>query len=57
MSLQEFVAMGGYAKYVWPAYFLTAGVLIVNVTLARRSLRAQLESVRRRTNLVRDDAA
>ena len=26
-SLADFLAMGGYAAYVWPAYGLTAAVL------------------------------
>jgi heme exporter protein D len=32
-SLQSFLHMGGYAMYVWPAYFLTLVVLILNVIL------------------------
>ena len=48
--------MGGYAKYVWPAYFLTAIVLILNIVIARRSLQEQVESARRRTSFVREDA-
>ena len=32
-SLQSFLHMGGYAIYVWPAYFLTFIVLILNVIL------------------------
>ncbi len=32
-SLQSFLHMGGYAIYVWPAYFLTLIVLILNVIL------------------------
>lgn len=38
-SLQSFLHMGGYAIYVWPAYFLTFAVLIFNVisTLKRES--------------------
>lgn len=30
-SLQSFLHMGGYAVYVWPAYFLTFIVLVFNV--------------------------
>jgi heme exporter protein CcmD len=56
MNLDELFAMGGYAKYVWPAYLLTAIVLIVNIVIARRSLQAQVESARRRLSLVREDA-
>jgi heme exporter protein D len=31
MNWQEFFAMGGYGVYVWPAYGLTAVLLLVNV--------------------------
>ena len=37
--MSEFVAMGGYAKYVWPAFGITAIVLMVNLLAARRQLR------------------
>ena len=38
-SLQSFLHMGGYAIYVWPAYFLTLVVLVYNVvsTIRRES--------------------
>jgi heme exporter protein D len=49
MDLNDFLAMGGYARYVWPAYGLTAVVLLVNWVFARRALSRQLESIRRRT--------
>ena len=35
----EFLAMGGYAKYVWPSFGITAIVLILNLLAARRQLR------------------
>ncbi len=37
--MSEFLAMGGYAKYVWPAFCITAIVLMVNLLAARRQLR------------------
>ncbi|MBL8197580.1 MAG: heme exporter protein CcmD [Chromatiales bacterium] len=37
--MSEFLAMGGYAKYVWPAFGITAIVLMVNLLAARRQLR------------------
>ncbi len=32
-SLHQFLHMGGYAAYVWPAYAITFFVLIVNVII------------------------
>jgi len=32
----EFLAMGGYAAFVWPAFGVTTVVLIANVVAARR---------------------
>ena len=49
----EYLAMGGYAQYVWPAFGLTALAVVVEVIQVRakrrevlRSLRAQFESER-----------
>lgn len=48
MNIAHFLAMGGYALYLWPCYALTALVVGVNLAAARRSLRqAQLEARRR----------
>lgn len=33
MSLQEFLAMGGYGFYVWTSYGICLMVLLVNVVL------------------------
>ena len=35
MSFLEFLDMGGYAGFVWPAYLITAAVLIANLLLPR----------------------
>lgn len=37
--MNAFFAMGGYAAFVWPAYALTAAVLIGLWGLSMRSLR------------------
>ena len=49
----EFLAMGGYAQYVWPAFGLTALAVVIEVIQVRakrrevlRSLHAQFESER-----------
>ena len=45
MSFIEFLDMGGYASFVWPAYLITATVLIVNLLLPRIRHRRQRESL------------
>jgi heme exporter protein D len=37
--MKEFLAMGGYAAYVWPSYILTFAVVFANVVWARRAAR------------------
>jgi heme exporter protein CcmD len=40
--------MGGYARYVWPAFALALIVMLLNIFWARRSLRrAQIDARRR----------
>ena len=48
MSFSQFLAMGGYAAFVWPAYAVTLIVLIGNVIAAGRSHRRAIEEARRR---------
>jgi heme exporter protein CcmD len=36
MNLSEFLNMGGYAAFVWPAYGLVFAVLAYNIWSARR---------------------
>jgi heme exporter protein D len=40
-SLSVFMAMGGYGAYVWPAFVLTAGVMIALLIASVRSLKAR----------------
>ena len=49
MDIGEFLAMGGYARFVWPAYGLSAIVLLVNAWSAARLRREELASARRRS--------
>ncbi len=51
MSFGHFLAMGGYAAYLWPCYGLTALVVIVNLAAARRSLRRAQREARRRLEM------
>ncbi|MCL4780448.1 MAG: heme exporter protein CcmD [Gammaproteobacteria bacterium] len=46
--MSEFLAMGGYAKYVWPAFGITAIVLVINLLAARRQLRQTRERLQLR---------
>ena len=48
MDVGEFLAMGGYARYVWPAWGLSALVLVWNAWSARRLRRDALAAARRR---------
>ncbi len=46
--LLHFMAMGGYARYLWPCYGLSAAVVLLNIEAARRSLRLAQQEARRR---------
>jgi heme exporter protein CcmD len=43
--MTEFLAMGGYAEYVWSVFGLAVVTLIYNVLSARRRMRVVLEKV------------
>lgn len=46
--MNEFLEMSGYGKYLWPAFALGFGVIVLNYVLAVKSLaRAKLEAKRR----------
>lgn len=45
--MKEFLDMGGYAPFVWPAYAVTFAVIGLNVYWARRAL-AQARALARR---------
>lgn len=47
-SWHEFLVMGGYAAYVWPAYGIAALILILNAVMPGRHLRRLLRELRRR---------
>jgi len=46
--VNEFLAMGGYAAYVWPSYGLTVAIVALNVLWARRLLARSRAEARRR---------
>ena len=46
--MREFLDMGGYAAFVWPAYAVTLAVIALNVFSARRALSRARATARRR---------
>ncbi|HWZ62959.1 MAG TPA: heme exporter protein CcmD [Steroidobacteraceae bacterium] len=46
--MSQFLDMGGYAWYVWPAYAVTFVVVALNVVWARRLLGNARAAARRR---------
>lgn len=47
-SLHEFLSMGGYAAYVWPAYGVAAVVMLANAMLPGSRLRRIKAEIRRK---------
>ena len=47
-GMSEFFDMGGYGKYLWPAFALGFGVLVLNFILALNSLARAKQEARRR---------
>lgn len=47
-SFGEWLAMGGYAPYVWPSIGLAIGTLLANMVMARRRHAAALQRALRR---------
>jgi heme exporter protein CcmD len=46
--MSHFLAMGGYARYLWPAYGATLLAVVFNIVWAQRLLaRAKLDARRR----------
>ena len=45
-SLWEFLAMDGYAGFIWPAYLIAAAVLAGLMVASRRSLKAAEAALR-----------
>ena len=56
MNLAEFLAMGGYAAFVWPSFGLTLILLIHNVRSARRLHASAREQALRRLAAARKPA-
>ena len=50
--MREFLDMGGYAAFVWPAYLVTLVVVVLNIVWARRALARSRAEARRRLQLL-----
>ena len=49
--MRQFLDMGGYAAFVWPAYAVTLAVIVLNIVWARRSLARSRAEARRRLSV------
>lgn len=49
--MSEFFDMGGYGRYLWPAFALGFGVVVLNLVLALRSLSLAKQEARRRLEM------
>ncbi|MFM7395527.1 MAG: heme exporter protein CcmD [Gammaproteobacteria bacterium] len=54
--MSEFFAMGGYAIFLWPAYFATFLAIGANIVLARRAHEEAKREARRRI-AIEDDTS
>ena len=52
--LMEYLDMGGYARYVWPAYIIVIVAIATNILMARRALRRAREAAVRRLAVERN---
>lgn len=46
-AVDSFLAMGGYAAFIWPAFGITAVVLVGLAVLSRRSLKSRESTLAR----------
>ena len=49
--MNEFLDMGGYGKYLWPAFVLGFGIVVLNFVLALNSLASAKQDARRRMEM------
>lgn len=54
--MMHWLNMGGYWPFVWPSYLLTLLAIVLNIYLARRSLRAAKTEARRRAQTQRSES-
>lgn len=46
-SFSDFLAMNGYARFVWPAFAVVLGILLIAALYGRYERRAVLADIRR----------
>jgi heme exporter protein CcmD len=49
--MSEFLSMGGYGKYLWPAFLLGLAVVVLNLVMALNSLSSAKQDARRRMEM------
>ncbi len=49
--MSEFFSMGGYGRYLWPAFVLGFGIVVLNLVLALSSLSSAKQDARRRMEM------
>jgi heme exporter protein CcmD len=49
--MSDFFFMGGYGKYLWPAFALGFGIVVLNLVFAWSSLRHAEQQARRRLEM------
>ena len=49
--MTEFIDMGGYGKYLWPAFALGFGVVVLNLVLALNTLASAKQDARKRLEM------
>ena len=49
--MSEFLSMGGYGKYLWPAFLLGFGIVLLNLVMALNSLANAKQEARRRLEM------
>ncbi|MBT3048137.1 MAG: heme exporter protein CcmD [gamma proteobacterium symbiont of Ctena orbiculata] len=53
--MSEFLAMGGYAVYVWPSFLLALIVLVANVVAPMRQRKRVLTDIARKLRRARKE--
>jgi heme exporter protein CcmD len=51
--MSEFLSMGAYGKYLWPAFALGFGVVVLNLVLALNALASAKQQARRRLEMTK----
>jgi heme exporter protein CcmD len=55
--VSEFLSMSGYGRYLWPAFALGIGVVVLNLVMALNSLSNARKEARRRLAMHPENAA